>query len=178
MSEDRIDKLQAIADAHDRKPDPDCAVWGATVPVKPSACLGLDLGHGADRELTASEVMRKFESGATRDTDNGKHDPEAFLSPLVIERYNEFMHLNRKQKDGTLRDGDNWQKGMPLTVYAKSMWRHFLDFWKCHRGLNYTAREDIETALCAIMFNAMGYLHEILKTKHATRSPKRYGQTW
>jgi hypothetical protein len=52
---------------------------------------------------------------------------------------------------------------MPKSAYMKSLWRHFLDLWMFHRG--YKGREDIEEALCAIMFNTQGYLYEILKEK-------------
>lgn len=111
--------------------------------------------------------IRKFETGATRDTDNGKYDYEAFLSPLVIQRYGQYMHEHRKQADGTLRDGDNWQRGIPLTAYMKSLWRHVFQVWMIHRGeLVYDTvgnRVYLEDALCAIMFNTMGYLHETLK---------------
>jgi len=71
------------------------------------------------------------------------------------------MHKNRRQKDGSYRDSDNWQIGIPFTAYAKSLWRHFHAFWKRHRG--YTANESLEDSLCAIIFNASGYLHEVLK---------------
>ena len=112
--------------------------------------------------------MREFVTGATRDIDNGKHDPEGFLSPLVIERFNEYMHANRLQRDGALRDSDNWQKGIPKTAYMKSMWRHFFDVWKHHRGYPSTAKEPLEIALCGLLFNAMGYLHETLKERQAS----------
>lgn len=109
--------------------------------------------------------MREFSTGATRDNDENKLDYEGFLSPLVLQRYAEYMHKNRKQVDGKLRASDNWQKGIPLTAYMKSMWRHFWDVWFLHR---YTAKEGNlnyaqEEALCAVIFNASGYLHEILK---------------
>jgi len=107
--------------------------------------------------------MRNFKTGATRNNNEDKLDFEGFFSPLVMERYAEYMHENRKQADGKYRDSDNWQKGIPLTSYMKSMWRHFMDVWKLHRGL--TAKESLETALCALMFNVMGYLHVILKDK-------------
>ena len=45
----------------------------------------------------------------------------------------------------------------------KSAWRHFVDVWKEHRG--YKSREGMEDALMALMFNIMGYAHEILKNK-------------
>jgi len=109
------------------------------------------------------ENVRQFSTGATRDTDKDKLDFEGFLSPLVIERYAAYLHKHRIQADGNYRDSDNWQKGIPLTVYMKSGWRHFFDWWKEHRGL--PSREGIEDALCGLLFNVMGYLHEILKNK-------------
>lgn len=104
--------------------------------------------------------MRQFSTGATRDNDDTKNDYEGFLSPLVIERFGDYMTKHRHQADGQVRDSDNWQKGIPKEAYAKSMWRHFLSFWKVHRGYK---DEDIEESLCAIIFNAQGYLHEHLK---------------
>ena len=71
--------------------------------------------------------VRKFESGATRDTDEGKLDFEGFLSPLVLERFARYMHKNRVQSDGSLRDSDNWQNLFGEDHYAvcmKSLWRH------------------------------------------------------
>ena len=102
--------------------------------------------------------MRTFETGATRDTEQGKVDYEGFLSPLVIERYGEYMHKHRKQQDGQVRDSDNWQKGIPKQVYMKSGWRHFMSWWKAHRS-----GKDTQEHLCALLFNVCGYLHEVLK---------------
>ena len=112
--------------------------------------------------------IRKFKTGATRDTDENKLDYEGFLSPLVLERYAEYMHENRIQPDGKLRSSDNWQKGIPKDAYIKSLFRHFMDLWKEHRGL--PSREGIEDALCGIIFNSMGYLYEEL------RNPKNQGK--
>lgn len=107
-----------------------------------------------------SGEIRQFETGATRDTDKGKFDYEGFLSPLVIERFAAYMHKNRVQSDGSLRDSDNWQKGIPQDAYIKSLYRHFMDMWKEHRGIK--TKDGLESAICGIMFNAMGYLHETL----------------
>ena len=107
--------------------------------------------------------MRTFDTGATRDTETGKLDYEGFLSPLVLERFAEYMNKHRVQADGTLRDSDNWQKGIPKEAYMKSGWRHFMDWWKEHRG--HESREGLEEALCAVIFNAQGYLHEVLCEK-------------
>jgi hypothetical protein len=105
--------------------------------------------------------MRKFETGATRDTEEGKLDYEGFLSPLVLRRFAEYMHKHRHQTDGALRESDNWQKGIPLNVYIKSAWRHFFEWWKYHR-YGPEAAENVEESICALLFNAMGYLHELL----------------
>jgi hypothetical protein len=132
--------------------------------------LGPMFSEKANRLLEEmGAAVRTFETGATRDTDDGKFDYEGFLSPLVLERYGAYMHSHRKQADGKLRDSDNWQKGIPLVAYIKSLWRHFFDVWKIYRGLGpINDKKDghlvtIDEALCAVIFNASGYLHEILK---------------
>ena len=107
--------------------------------------------------------IRKFKTGATRDTDENKLDYEGFISPLVLKRYAEYMNHHRIQSDGTLRSSDNWQKGMPKEEFVKSGFRHFMDWWLEHRGEK--SREGIENALCGVIFNAMGYLYEILRRK-------------
>lgn len=114
--------------------------------------------------------MRQFETGATRDADDSKLDYEGFFSPLVLERRAEYMHKNRIQKDGQLRQSDNWQKGIPFAAYMKSLWRHFFAVWRGHRS-----GDDIEEELCAVMFNAEGYLHELLKAKRAKRFVAQLG---
>lgn len=107
--------------------------------------------------------MRQFETGATRDVDTNKFDYEGFLHPLVMERFAEYMHENRIQADGNLRAADNWQKGIPKDAYMKSAFRHFMDVWKEHRGIK--TKDGMEKAICALMFNIMGYLFELLKDK-------------
>jgi hypothetical protein len=102
--------------------------------------------------------MRTFDSGATRDTDTSKIDPEAYFSPQVLRAYCEYMRSHQVQSDGQVRSGDNWQKGIPREAYMKSMWRHFMDVWEAHR-LDLPMKEEL---LCALLFNAMGYLHEVL----------------
>lgn len=108
---------------------------------------------------------RVFATGATRDTETGKLDYEGFLSPLVLKRFAEFMHSKRHMPDGSYRDSDNWQKGIPKAVYHKSLQRHAMDAWLHSRGYPDLAADPLETTLCAVMFNAMGLLFEILKEK-------------
>lgn len=109
--------------------------------------------------------MREFETGATRNTDEGRIDPEGFLSPAVLRSYSEYMNKNRVQADGTVRSSDNWQKGIPMDAYMKSMFRHFLEVWEMHRG-TFSAEKQIEN-LNALLFNVMGYQHELLKASKA-----------
>jgi hypothetical protein len=112
--------------------------------------------------------MREFATGATRDSDNTKPDYEGFLSPTAIRRYGEYMTQHRKQADGKIRASDNWQKGIPTDAYIKSLFRHFIDAWTINRGIEVFDEKDghqvfMDEALCAVIFNAMGYLHEITK---------------
>lgn len=108
--------------------------------------------------------MRTFETGAIRDTDADKLDYEGFLSPLVLRRYALYMHAHRIQSDGTLRSSDNWQKGIPRDAYMKSGFRHFMDWWDAHRSEAGVAAggTEVDEAICALLFNAMGYLHELI----------------
>lgn len=108
------------------------------------------------------DLVRVFPSGATRSADEGKLDFDGFLSPLVLNRYAEYLHKHRRLPDGTYRDSDNWKAGIPLEEYMKSAWRHFMKWWSMHWSGPGTP-EDHEEALCAVIFNASGYLHEILK---------------
>lgn len=107
--------------------------------------------------------VRTFDTGATRDTDNGKLDYEGFLSPLALRRFAEYMNKNRIMLDGSIRASDNWQKGIPDEAYMKSMFRHFIDVWLNHR--KHPAGEEIEEALCGLLFNVQGMLHERIKSK-------------
>ncbi len=110
--------------------------------------------------------IRQFETGATRDTDIGKLDYEGFLSPMVLQRYAQYLHKHRIQSDGQLRDSDNWQKGIPVTEYMKSKARHFMSTWLIHRGVKLYDKGtliDLEESLCAELFNTMGFLFELLK---------------
>jgi hypothetical protein len=110
--------------------------------------------------------IRKFSTGATRDSEHGKLDFEGFLSPQALEAFAEYMDGHRVQQDGEIRPSDNWQQGIPLDAYMKSAWRHFFAWWKIHRGGEVKDERDghnvsaIE-AVCGVLFNAMGYIHEI-----------------
>lgn len=110
--------------------------------------------------------IRTFDSGATRDTDQGKLDYLKALSPIVLRRYVQYLDKHRKQSDGSYRDFDNWKKGIPPEAYISGGGRHFMDTWLLTDGY---ATEDnhgpveLQDSLCAQLFNLMGRLHEILK---------------
>ncbi len=107
---------------------------------------------------------------AIRDSEDYKLDYEGALNPLVLERYAEYMHKCTYMPDGTRRASDNWQKGFSYKRLARSKARHFVEFWKAHRGYEVKDRKtgksvDLEDILCAEMFNTMAYLLRILKDK-------------
>jgi hypothetical protein len=110
---------------------------------------------------TKTAKIRVFETGADRDTAEGKLDFNGFLSPLAMEAFATYMHFNRLLPDGTLRASDHWQLGIPEDVYRKSAWRLWFDIWSFLRGNE--IRENIVRALCGLMFNIQGILHERLE---------------
>ena len=131
--------------------------------------------RGSDIQPQTAQGVRTFGTGATRDLDANKLDYEGFLSPLVLKRYAEHMHRARKMPDGSMRESDNWQLGIPQVAYMKSLLRHTFDVWSTYRGIpvyepsknpaEVDILKDMETELCAVLFNASGMLHEILKAK-------------
>ena len=117
---------------------------------------------------SASDKVRMFETGATRDGTPGKYEYARFMDPRVLREYAGYMHRNRFQKDGSVRDPDNWKKGITRQAYMDSLQRHVIDLWELHDYGHATRPEDgseitFSETLCAIMFNAMGYLYEVLK---------------
>lgn len=111
--------------------------------------------------MSKQNKMRVFPSGGTRDGIVGKIDIEGFLDPKNLEIFGQYMHKHRKQSDGKTRASDNWTKGFGLDVCIKSGQRHNLDWWLLHRG--YPAREDMNSAICGLIFNAFAYLREYNK---------------
>lgn len=113
--------------------------------------------------------IRKFDSGATRDISEGKLEYKGFYSPIVMKRFAEYMNLHRKQSDGSLRTSDNWQNlfgDKHEDVCCDSLLRHVIDVWLINQGFPEESREDLESGLCAILFNAQAWLFKILKEKY------------
>lgn len=120
---------------------------------------GLAAAGMGDRQDFRMKLPRQFATGAKRDTDEGKLDFEGFLHPEVLYRFAEYMHQCRQMPDGSVRDGDNWQKGIPQDVYMKSLFRHFMTVWSAHRR----GERLPEDELCALLFNVQGLLFETLR---------------
>ena len=108
-----------------------------------------------------------FETGAYRDGSKDKLDYEGFLSPLVLEGYAYYLHKHRLQSNGEYRDSDNWQLGIDIKTYRKSLIRHTFQAWGTWRGHKvYDDKGDLVTlmdSLYGIMFNVQGYIFELLK---------------
>ena len=120
----------------------------------------------ASREAVGNGEQTHFTTGATRSTDDGKPDYEGFLHPEVLAIYGYYMNRHRIQRDGNIRASDNWQQGIPINRYMKSLVRHVFELWSMWRGnprinLDNQQRFTFEDVLCAILFNTMGLLYEM-----------------
>jgi hypothetical protein len=105
-------------------------------------------------------AIRQFPSGATRNSASGKLDYDGSLSLSVLEAFAEYMRFNAVMPDGSLRPCDDWKRGVPVDEYRKSLWRHHVDAARALQGLS--SREGVVFALCGVIFNAQGALHELL----------------
>ena len=112
--------------------------------------------------------MREFDTGASRDDNDGKYVYTRFNSALVEKRFAKYMHEHRVQADGKLRDGGNWKFGIPMDAYEDSLGRHYHDLWEMletdtdsitDSSGKVVTRQDV---LCALRFNINGMLHEEL----------------
>src|SRR5229473_4576782 len=127
------------------------------------ARLKADAAARGAPEYEPGRPVTTFETGARRDSDFDKLDFESFEHPLVIERFAVYMNRHRTMANGQTRDADDWQLGIPIWRYVKSLVRHVTEVRKWHRGLAVAAPFDIEEVLCAVIFNAHGLLFEILR---------------
>jgi len=107
------------------------------------------------------KAMRISPTGATRDHAL-KPEHFKFFSPRSFHAYTEYMFGKRIQPDGALRDANNWANGMPRDWYVQSGGRHWMDVVYHLSDCSELATEDLETALCAMMFNVQALLHEVL----------------
>lgn len=110
---------------------------------------------------SSSELVRSFETGATRSGGN-KPDYSGYLSPTAIQRYGEYMLKHQVQEDGTIRSSSNWKLGIPLDSFKESLVRHTIDLWAACEARDL---KEVEELACAVLFNAQGLLHELLKKR-------------
>lgn len=91
-----------------------------------------------------TEDHRTFETGAIRDSNEGKPRPD-LISPYFTER------LGYRLAEGAKKYGaNNWQKGIPDEVFLESLERHLVAYKMGKKD------EDHEAA---IAFNIMGIIH-------------------
>lgn len=99
-----------------------------------------------------SEEHRTFETGAIRDSEEGKADYIETISWTAMERYAQFMTENKKKYGA-----GNFKKGIPDESYERSLIRHWQKYMvNQHEDGN--SEPDV-CHICAILFNAFGLLH-------------------
>jgi hypothetical protein len=151
--------------------------WSVLHPHEHGKDLVAEYTEPEQADAKPPESVRQFESGATRNLDHNKLDYEGFNCPASERAFAKYMHTHRKQADGAMRDSDNWQKGIPVNQYMKSIRRHVQDLHLLHRGWAVVRPEDgaeltpspeskIEL-LCAVWFNVQGMIHELLKAERS-----------
>jgi hypothetical protein len=78
--------------------------------------------------------IRTFESGAIRDSGDGKLNYYGFREPKGEQSFAKYMHEHRKMADGTLRDANNWWQGWDKEISLQSLVRHTEDLQAIRAG--------------------------------------------
>ena len=96
------------------------------------------------KKLMTKDKNRQFETGAQRDTGEGK-----LRMSLVPQQ--ELKRVMKRYLDGAEKYGENnWMKGMPLSVYYDCAHRHLEAWWRC---------EDDEDHAAAVVWNLLCAMH-------------------
>ena len=127
------------------------------------------------------EKMREFETGATRNNDPERVDWIKMTSLPALFEYAKYMRAHRHTADGNLREFDNWKGndkrgGMALDEVVESLVRHALDLAALNAGEIPMRECNTKEACCAIIFNAMCYLHTILAREADPTKPVKVGR--
>lgn len=85
---------------------------------------------------------RTFKTGANRNSSDGKFAYKDFINPLNEYEFAKYMHGKRLLKDGTYRDGDNWQRGIDKDSLLDSLTRHVKELELLHMGYILIQYED------------------------------------
>lgn len=112
-----------------------------------------------------NKMIRKFKTGAIRDSEDSKEDYIETISWTAFKRYAQYM-TSKKSKYGS----GNFKKGIPIESYERSLVRHIQKYLanKYEGGKEEKEEGHIE----AIIFNAMGILHEEETTKINAKNNK------
>ena len=103
-------------------------------------------------------MVRKFETGAIRDSDADKEDYTETISWTAFRRYAQYM-TGKKQKYGA----GNFKKGIPVESYEQSLLRH-VQKYMVNKYENGTVETE-EDHLSAMVFNIFGIMHEEAQPK-------------
>ena len=106
------------------------------------------------------ENKTQFPSGAIRDSQDGKPDFIETISHIALLRFARYM-TSKKSRYGA----GNFKKGIPVESYRASLLRHLNKLLSADeyisRGLPVPQElEPYEDHLSAIVFNALGWIHE------------------
>jgi Domain of unknown function (DUF5664) len=111
----------------------------------------------------------QLDPSVVRADSSDKLQPARVLSAPVMVAYLEYMQETQRNLDGTVgRAPDNWKKGISQDSYMSSLMRHILAVWAMHqagRCRDEETGDELSLELCAVLFNAMGYLHEELRAR-------------
>ena len=93
--------------------------------------------------LTMTNKNRQFETGAQRDTGDGK-----LRMSLVPQQ--ELKRVMKRYLDGAVKYGENnWMQGMPLSVYYDCANRHLEAWWRGETDEDHAAAV-VWNMLCAM----------------------------
>jgi hypothetical protein len=117
--------------------------------------------------IRGQALNRAFSTGATRNNDTTRIDWVKMLSLPAMFEYARYMRRHQKQADGSMREFDNWKGsdgagGFPLDEVVESLVRHVLDLAALDRGIEPMRECELKETCCAIIFNAMAYLHTVV----------------
>lgn len=97
--------------------------------------------------------ITKFDTGAIRDSQEGKETYVETVSFRALRRFATYM-TGKKKKYGA----GNFKKGIPIENYEESLWRHVIKYFENkYEGGTVEKEED---HLAAIVFNTFGIMHE------------------
>jgi len=103
--------------------------------------------------MSKKQTTTQFDTGAIRDSQEGKTDFLETISFTANNRYAKYM-TEKKKKYGE----GNFKKGIPVESYEKSLLRHIDKYF---RNKYENGEDEInEDHLAAMRFNIDGIMHE------------------